>query len=182
MDTESIISLMPDETDIVTTLYSMLKQIDDTGQMVRRISSELRPAILDDLGLIAASEWQLTEFQKRTGIKCELISGIIDVRPNSGLATTLFRILQESLTNIARHSGATNVTVTIRQVNEKLLLRIYDNGKGISQKQISSPVSFGLMGMQERALQWGGKVVIRSPRVGGTRIEVTVPMHFGDNL
>jgi len=156
-------------------IATMQRLIDTTSQTVRRISSELRPRILDDFGLVAAMEWQVSEFKRRTGIQCQFIADINGTSLNRNLEIMLFRIFQESLTNIARHSGATSVKIIIKERSGVLWLKIRDNGKGITDERIYSPTSFGLMGMRERARYWGGDTKIRNLSSGGTSITVSVP-------
>src|SRR5256714_2873150 len=132
--------------------------IDSTIQMVRRISTELRPGILDHLGLAAALEWQANEFQMRTGIKCDVHVSLQDrdrtLPPD--LNTAFFRIFQETLTNIIRHAGATHVTVHLKERDDRIILEVKDNGRGISKGDISNTRSMGLLNMRERAGLLGG--------------------------
>jgi signal transduction histidine kinase len=150
--------------------------IDSTIQMVRRISSELRPGVLDHLGLVAALEWQANEFQNRTGIKCDVQASIRDPELETELSTTLFRIFQETLTNIIRHAGATQVQVHLKEENGRINLEVEDNGRGISRAEVSNSKSMGLLGMRERAALLGGTFHIgRIPRTVGTHVRVSIP-------
>ena len=160
-------------------LKSALDLIEAAIHTVRRIATELRPGILDDLGLMAAVEWQASDFQQRTGIDCRLRSDLQEIRLNREGTTAVFRIIQEILTNIARHSGATQVQIRIRQKGEDLLLEIKDNGKGIREEEISGSKSLGLLGIRERALLLGGETRIAGAPGKGTRINVKIPLGNG---
>jgi signal transduction histidine kinase len=131
---------------------------------------------LDDLGLEAAIEWQAKDFQSRTGIKCEIfLDSEIDILDKES-STAIFRILQETLTNVARHAKATNVNISMREEGEEIVLEVRDNGKGITARQSSHPKSFGLMGIRERAQVLGGKVEIHGIQGKGTTVTVRIPI------
>ena len=115
-------------TSLLAGMDSVIKSIDTTIHAVRRIAMELRPGILDDLGLVAALEWQLNDFEKRTGIRCEFFPPVEDISFDADLSTALFRIVQEALTNVARHSGATEVRVRLRADADSSTLEVEDNG------------------------------------------------------
>jgi len=138
--------------------------------------TELRPAILDDLGLVPAIEWQVEQFRKRTGIQCELtvVESEIDLVPEA--TTALFRIVQESLTNVARHSGARHVQIELARTDRWLSVGVKDDGKGISALDLESNRSFGLLGMRERAQVFGGQVDIDSAPGVGTTVHVAIPL------
>jgi PAS domain S-box-containing protein len=153
---------------------SMNNLIDSTLQTVKRISAELRPGILDDLGLVAAIEWQAEEFQNRTGISCNVTVDPQDLTVDQDLSTAIFRIFQETLTNVARHAHATNVAVGLKERAERLTLRVRDNGTGIKEEQIFDPKSFGLIGIRERVYPWGGKFSIKGIPGKGTTVVVNV--------
>lgn len=153
----------------------LLESVDRMLGTVQRIAAELRPALLDDLGLTAAIEWQTGKFSERTGIDCQLDLGRDDIVDEAEQSTALFRILQEALTNITRHAAATRVRVTLRRYRDSLRLRVEDNGKGITAEQIDDPHSLGLLGMRERALSVGGELHIARRQGGGTSIEVRLP-------
>ncbi len=142
---------------------------------VQRISLELRPVILDDLGLVPAIEWQTQEFEGRTDIKCEVTTNCGDNNLDLDRATALFRIFQQALTNVARHADATEIKVSLKEKPGKLLLKIKDNGRGITEEQISDPKSFGLFGMRERIYPWGGEVKIKGLSNKGTTVTVILP-------
>jgi len=156
---------------------ALIAHIDATIQTVRRISSELRPGVLDHLGLVAALEWQATEFQNRTGIKCEVQANVAEVPLEQNLSTTLFRIFQETLTNIIRHAGATEVIVTLNEAYGQMTLEVKDNGRGISRAEITNTKSMGLLGMRERAALLGGILRIGRLKKGtGTLVSVSIPI------
>jgi len=150
--------------------------IDETIKTVRKIATELRPSILDDLGLVAALQWQSQEFQKRSGIKIKFDSAESDVTIAKNTAVALFRIYQESLTNVARHAGATKVLATLQQKDDQVVLNIADDGKGFDVKEIGHKKTLGLLGMKERTLMMGGKYDIISLTGKGTIVVVSVPM------
>lgn len=156
-------------------MLGMLELIDETIQKVRNIATELRPAILDDLGLAAAIEWQTREFQNRTEIECRIISLHEDVRISSEKATAVFRIFQELLTNVARHAEATLVEIRMEKQNGDVILEVSDNGRGIKESELSNTKSLGLLGMRERALVFGGQVHIARAEGKGTRVTVSIP-------
>jgi PAS domain S-box-containing protein len=162
-------------TSLLANMNSMIKSIDSTIQSVRKISMELRPGVLDDLGLVAALEWQLNDFGRRTGIQCECISSIEYLDLEAGLATALFRIFQEALTNVARHSHATKVLVHLRADGDSVILEIEDNGKGISKKAASSLQSLGFLGMRERVAIFGGRFTVTGTPRKGTKVTVEIP-------
>jgi signal transduction histidine kinase len=150
---------------------------DTTTGRVRKLCTELRPPILDDLGLAATIEWQAREFQTRTNIRCELtaLPEVLDL--NNQQATAIFRIFQEILTNVARHANASTARVQLKITGRQLVLEVKDNGKGISPDKIGGGESFGLLGMRERALLLGGEVVIAGAPGQGTTVTVTVPIN-----
>ena len=156
---------------------AMSAHIDSTIQTVRRISTELRPGILDDLGLVAALEWQAHEFQKRTGIHCVVTSDLKEAILDEDLNTAFFRIFQETLTNVIRHANATKVVVHLKKQRGQLILEIKDNGRGISEAEISNTKSIGLLGMRERAALLGGKVTVNGISGKGTMVLVKIPLN-----
>lgn len=155
---------------------AMSALIDSTVQTVRQISTELRPGILDDLGLTATIEWQLQEFQTRSGIKGRLVSAPEETTLDADGATTVFRIFQEILTNVIRHAQATQVAVILKESTEYLLLQVRDNGRGITDSEIHSPKSIGLLGMQERARLRAGEVHFDGMPAQGTTVTVRIPL------
>jgi PAS domain S-box-containing protein len=155
---------------------SIMKLADETIQTVRRISTELRPGILDDLGLVEAVEWAVEEFQSRTGTNCRLDLPEDDIVIDQERATALFRILQETLTNVARHANATQVNVRLAKEEGTLILEVHDNGKGINKEELSAGRSLGILGMRERALLLGGDLAVWGSPAEGTTVFVRVPL------
>ncbi len=159
----------------------MLKRIRSTRQLadsiiqsIRRISTELRPAVLD-LGLAAAVEWQVQEFQARSGIQCKVRLLTREVVA-SNASTALFRIFQETLTNVARHAKATRAEVVLQKQRDRVVLMIRDNGRGFDQADPSLSKSLGLLGMRERAAILGGQVIIASAPGKGTTVTAWIPL------
>jgi signal transduction histidine kinase len=167
--------LDPQQTALLAKTQAMSDLIDTTVQMVRRISTELRPGILD-LGLVATIEWQLQEFQTRTGIESKLISALEETTLDDDGSTAVFRILQEILTNVIRHAQATRVEVTLEETATFLTLRVWDNGRGMTAGQIGSPKSIGLLGMRERARLRTGEVQFHGTPGQGTTVTVRLPL------
>jgi len=154
---------------------SMCKLIDTTVQTVRKIATGLRPEMLDDMGIIAAVGWQAKEFQKRTGIRCRAKLPP-EVKLDIDISTTMFRIFQEILTNVARHSRATRVDIELLLNEERIGLEVVDNGVGIADDDLNGKKSLGLLGMHERALLFGGEVRITGTPGHGTRVSVSIPV------
>ena len=159
----------------------MLKRIRATGQLadsiiqsIRRISTELRPPVLD-LGLAAAVEWQAQEFQARSGVQCKARLLIREV-VTSNVSTAMFRIFQETLTNVGRHAKATRVEVVLQKQQDRLVLLIHDNGRGFDLVDTSLSKSLGLLGMRERAAVLGGQVDISSTPGKGTTVAAWIPL------
>ncbi|WP_447986952.1 PAS domain-containing sensor histidine kinase [Nitrospira sp. Nam74] len=155
-------------------IRSMEEFIDTTIGGVQRIVSELRPAILDDLGLVAAIEWQAQDFQRRTGIACTVHVNEEPLDIDSERATVVFRICQEALTNVARHANATIVRIRLEAQNGSAIFEVTDNGQGIAEEKIDDPHAFGLLGMRERAERFGGFVTIARGPEGGTVVTLHV--------
>ena len=168
--------LNSDQGRLLEKTRSMEGLIDATIQTVQRLSGELRPGLLDDLGLAAAIEWQAEEFQQRTGIFCAVGVDLHDLTLNKDPVTALFRIFQEALTNVIRHAQATAVEVRLRTVGVRLLLEIADNGKGITATDTANPSAFGLIGMRERAIAIRGEFAIKGQPGRGTTVTVSLPI------
>jgi len=164
-----------EKQSLIDKTHVMSKLIDRTVQSVRRIYAELRPGLLDDFGLSAAIEWESGEFSKRTDIECEILSDPKNMILPQGLSTAIFRIFQETLTNIARHANATKVQIILTKNADRLEMRVSDNGKGIEDQEILEPKSFGIIGMRERVHYLGGNLGI-SGNSNGTTVEVTIPI------
>jgi len=167
--------LKEDEPSLIDKTHLMSRLIDRTVQSVRRICAELRPGLLDDFGLSAAMEWEAEEFSKRTDIECHIVSDPEDVILPKMISTAIFRIFQETLTNIARHANATKVEITLKREPEMVEMCVRDNGKGISEGQILDARSFGITGMRERVHYLGGSLCISGDR-NGTTVNVTIPV------
>lgn len=160
---------------VLQELKSMSQLLDNTIKSVREIITELRPEMLEDLGLKAAMEWQAQEFEARTQIKTHFSSNLMDVDLDLERSTAVFRILQEALTNIARHANATQVHIELRAEPTQLVLKVQDNGKGITASEMVKAHSFGILGMRERALLFGGTVEISGQPRQGTTLTVQIP-------
>jgi signal transduction histidine kinase len=144
-------------------------------QSVRRLCSELRPGVLDDFGLAAAVEWQVGEFAKRTGIACDVNLDPPDIVVSEALSVAMFRILQEALTNVARHAQASELVVSLSQGPEGLALSVCDNGIGIDATRAAARNNYGLLGIRERARAFGGSLRVDRLDEGGTCLEVRIP-------
>jgi PAS domain S-box-containing protein len=162
-------------TEVRKKMKEMIADVDNTIERVRRISSELRPAILDDLGLIPAIEWQVTQFRKRTRIRVEFVCNQENVDISSNVAAGVFRVIQEALTNIMRHAEATSVSVKLEKVPHAIYISVADNGKGMPQHQENDLKALGIVGMEERITRLGGHFRIFSEPGRGTRVDITVP-------
>jgi signal transduction histidine kinase len=157
-------------------LKDMAGHIDTTIHTVRRITTELRPGILDDLGLVAALEWQANEFQTRTGIACHFTTNVKDNALDPALNTAFFRVFQETLTNVIRHANAATVEVGLRREQDQLILEVHDNGRGIAKGESLNMTSLGLAGMRERASLLGGEFRITGAPGQGTTVHVAIPL------
>jgi signal transduction histidine kinase len=155
----------------------ILSLIDDTVRTVRRISSDLRPGVLDDLGLLAALEWQSGEFEKRTGVPIKFVSTAGDIELAKGEAIGVFRVYQEALTNITRHARATAVKTTLEHEGNDLVLTIEDNGIGYDIQEKQNGHTLGLVGMNERAIMLGGGLYMESEAGKGTKVILRIPIH-----
>jgi len=164
--------------DLLAKVNAMSGLVDGAIDMVRRIAAELRPGLLDDLGLVAAIEWYAQEFAERAGLACELRLGDQELMLDRDLATALFRILQEALTNVARHAGATRVEIALDAQPECLTLVVRDDGKGIDPAQVFAAHSLGLLGMRERARVLGGEVAIEGNPGQGTTVTARIPRNI----
>ncbi|MES2621502.1 MAG: PAS domain S-box protein [Bacteroidota bacterium] len=182
MDTSWLTRKIVAEDEVLhEKLSGMTTLIDDTVKTVRRISTGLRPGILDDLGLIAALEWQSGEFKKRAGIPCYVTTNLEDTFLEKNISTGIFRVYQEALTNIMRHAQATLVETSILKVNSSLVVSIRDNGKGFDIHEVKTKNTLGILGMKERALMFGGELDIKSKKGEGTEIILKVPLSSHDN-
>jgi len=176
IDLSSLVRELPPELEQPSKrTLSIFKLVDETIQVVRRISTELRPGILDDLGLVATIEWAGEEFEARTGTKCRLDLPQEDIVIDPESATAIFRIFQETLTNVARHADASEVHVRMAKENGDLTLEVHDNGKGIREDRLSNGESLGILGMRERAILLGGELTIGGGPGKGTTVSVRIP-------
>ena len=162
--------------EVRNRIGSMTSLIEITINTVRRIAAELRPGVLDDLGLVAAIEWQVQQFQSRSGLKCYLTNNADEIELDREKATAVFRILQEILTNVLRHAQATNVYVKLGRNKHYFELEVKDDGRGITESQRMNSRSLGLLGMKERALLVGGEVHVTGREGAGTTVVVRVPL------
>src|SRR5258706_3564493 len=165
----------PQSEDLAAKLGSMARLIDQTIAAVQRIATDLRPAVLDGLGLEAAIEWYVREFETRTGIACRFRSDLGAAQIDSERATAVFRILQEALTNVARHSGSTRLEVRLTAGRDWLRLEIEDYGRGIAADRLEVVQSLGLLGMRERARSLGGTLSVGRVSPSGTVITLAIP-------
>ena len=175
MDTGWIGLRLPEDASAIRTkLAAMAALIDETVVAVRRLATDLRPGLLDDLGLPAAVEWQAQEFERRTGIPCS-VSTAVDETTDAAVATAIFRILQEALSNAARHSRASHVLVTLENCGSDLVLEVRDDGVGIPPAAAANTHSIGLAGMRERAQLVGGGFSISGEAGTGTTVRAQIP-------
>lgn len=164
--------LLGEQQQLIDKVASVKGQIDQTIASVRRISSELRPLVLDDLGFAAAASWYVDQFSARTGLPVRLVLAADDPQRGDAAATVLFRVLQESLTNVARHANATTVDVELRFGDDGWVLSIKDDGVGFAAAEGGG---LGLVGMRERVQMLGGRFALTSAPGHGTLVEVQVP-------
>lgn len=182
LDTSILLNQLPHaDPAIINKLNSMKGLADQTIKTVQKISSELRPGILDDLGLAAALEWETKKFIERTNIECNLKLVPSEISFSEKINITIFRLFQEACTNIARHSKATKVEIKIIKEKSKLYMEIKDNGIGISTEQVNNSKSFGLMGMRERLKNLGGGINFTSQENKGTIVKIVIPFVRGKN-
>ena len=162
--------------DIQERLPAMLDLIERSSRTVDDIVTDLRPPALDQLGLMAALEWQVESFSRRSGLRCQFVAnGAVDDL-DAGRATAVFRMFQEILTNVERHANASRVTVLVRRIGERLMLKVGDNGQGLKPDRARQRGSFGLLGMRERALLLDGELNVESGGRGGTTVTATIPL------
>jgi len=163
-------------TQAIQKMRALSQLVEATIQKTRRLALELRPDVLDSLGLEAALEWQAREFQRRTNIQCDLQLQRTSLKVDEPKSTAIFRIFQESLTNIVRHAEATKIEIRLEEAGGVLILEIRDNGKGINQSDIVAVRSLGIIGMRERASSLGGDVRIHGIPGKGTSVTVEIPL------
>jgi signal transduction histidine kinase len=180
MDVGGLLAMTPPSAASEPLRNRIMRTLDDTVTSVQRLSSELRPSVLDDLGLTAAVEVEAARFEQRTGIECELslpdqTAPFVD----GAVATAVYRIIQEALTNVSRHANASRVELRLRQRSEELLLEIRDDGRGITAEEVRNRFSLGLIGIRERADLAGGTVDIEGVAGRGTIVSVRIPRSRG---
>jgi PAS domain S-box-containing protein len=177
MDLSWLNTKIPKDNDTLPEkVNSMLNNIDLIIQKVQTISRSLRPDLLDNLNLLAAIKWHSENFEKPTGIKCHIISDLTDLNIEPKRSTMLYRIFQEALTNVARHSKASEVNISLTMIKNSIKLEISDNGLGITVEQINSVESLGIRSMKERAKSFKSKFQIKGKLNEGTKIAVTVKL------
>ena len=163
---------------VTAKLNEMVEMLDRTVAATRRMAADLRPLMLDDLGLVPAIEWLASNFMQRCGVPCTLlVHDELELELPEPFATAVFRIVQESLNNIAKHAAASQVTVTLDKTQDAVRLRVEDDGCGFLSDDARKPQSLGLMGLRERAQLLGGSAVISSVRGKGTTVEVSIPLN-----
>lgn len=175
-DLSSLLDASPNDPLVRERAAAMEETIDASITSVRRIAADLRPGMLDDLGLAPAIEWKAQDFQQRTGIECVLSLPRGTLSLTSSQTIAIFRIVQEALTNIMRHSGATRAEIQMRVQDKWLHLNIHDNGNGFDPHDLGKTKSLGVLGMRERAVMVGGTLAIESAPEGGTTVKLVVPL------
>jgi len=168
--------LTKQQTALRTKVDSSIQLVDGTIATLRRIASELRPRTLDDLGLPSALEAHAQEFEGRTGIHCSVILPPEPLTLDTDRSTAIFRIFQESLTNVARHAHATRVEARLRRDNDRIIFQVFDNGTGFDPEVAKARKSLGLIGMQERALLLNGDFKTEGVPGSGTTMTLTIPL------
>ncbi len=170
----SLITMLEDKGKMIEQAGHTSNDVDEVIQSMRKIATELRPGILDSLGLIPSLEWLAEEFERKKQVKCVVELNVKELRFEKNISTCFFRVCQESLTNIFKHAQASKVTIKIDQNEHDLILQITDNGKGISKGKLLNPFSMGLLGMHERASAIGGDLIVRKGANSGTVIQLKV--------
>jgi PAS domain S-box-containing protein len=181
MDIELLQAALPsDRADLGDQLHGMRELVDSTVVITRRISADLRPLVLDDLGLGAAVQWLAHNFSQRSGVPCRLHVHPACTALREPYASAIFRIMQESLTNVLRHAQAKDVEVRLDHAGSEAVLTIGDDGVGMDASAAAKPRSFGLRGIRERVLLVGGTVSIQSAPGEGTRVVASIPIAAGN--
>jgi signal transduction histidine kinase/CheY-like chemotaxis protein len=172
--------LRRDQPRLVEKARAMARLLDETIAAVRQVTTDLRPGLLDDFGLLAAIEWQVRDFEVRHGIRSRFQSDISEVALAPESATTIFRVFQDALTNVARHAGATEVSVSLQSYPSYLLLRVSDNGRGMSLADLNNTQALGLVGMRERMRRLSGEFAIESDVGRGTTVLIKIPVQAAE--
>ncbi|KMP11123.1 hypothetical protein UR09_04220, partial [Candidatus Nitromaritima sp. SCGC AAA799-A02] len=169
-------SIHADKASFLEKVHSMSNLVANTLASVQKICTELRPEVLDVLGLSEAIEWQAQEFLKKTGIEYEIDLNPESITLDADRSTTVFRIFQETLTNVARHADASKVRIKMKKNATNMFLEVQDDGKGFNADEAENSSSLGLVGMRERALIWGGEIRISGAQGEGTTVNLTIPI------
>ena len=178
LDMDALTRSGPPEGDAgLVRIRGILQLVDQMSLELRRVISDMRPGMLDDLGLCAAIDWQAGQFSERTGISCDLVLTANDCIISPELSTTLFRILQELLSNVAQHSGASSASISLARSDDAVRLTVSDNGRGITEAESEGPLSLGILGIRERLRAHGGSLVITSSPGTGTSATAVVPLY-----
>jgi signal transduction histidine kinase len=164
------------QSELTDRCASLLARLDEVMISVRRIVTELRPSVLDQLGLADAIEWQAQEFAARTGLALDLDVDCDCASPPDGVASAVFRMLQEALNNVAKHANATRIRVALCVEPDSIALDVSDDGRGITQDEMRGASSLGLLGLRERAIAWGGTVAISGDVKSGTTVALRLPL------
>ena len=167
---------LPDPSEARAKVQMMRQLVDQAMHTVRSVVTELRPEALDRLGLVAALEWQAESFARHAGLRCRFTAAADVSGLDIGRATSIFRVFQEMLTNVARHAAASRVDVTVHERGDELTLTVRDNGRGLEPGAEISSRAFGLLGMRERALLLGGEIELTSVARRGTTVTLKVPL------
>ncbi len=178
VDVASCRSRLPEEApaSLARKMDGMTHLLDDTIGRLRRLYADLVPVMLEDLGLAATIEWQAEEFVRRSGVECEVRRVENLTLPRGRVALGMFRVLQQALDNVRRHSGATRVTVDFTREGGQAVLRVADNGRGFTKHEMRKSGTLGLVGIRERALSWGGRMTVNTSAGAGTVLKVTAPL------
>jgi PAS domain S-box-containing protein len=168
--------LPPESRELTERIIEMRENLGQLINVARNITSRLRPPLLDNLGLVAATEWQINDFKKRSGLKCQFDSNIEIEITDELISSSLLRILKESLSNILRHANATEVGISLYQKEDRIVLEVADNGDGVTDDRVNSNISFGIMGMRERSQLCGGSLSVKGKSGEGTKVCCTIPL------
>jgi PAS domain S-box-containing protein len=163
--------------NLLAEIKEMQNLVDEAIQSVRKLLKELRPDVLDNLGLLKAIIWQAEEFEKRNNVKCYFHSNVTEINLDKKKSVAILRILQEALTNITRHANATKVEIKLNLLDNEILLKVIDDGVGFSQKTLSERKTMGIVGMRERTLILGGEFEILSREGNGTTVLLSIPLN-----
>jgi signal transduction histidine kinase len=169
-------TVMPQQEPVRAKARSLSALVTTMIRSVKRVAIELRPGVLDELGLVKTLQSEAQEFEGHTGIRCRFETNLKSAKFNRVGSVALFRITQAALTNVARHAQASSAAMTLMKVHDDLVLRVQDNGKGIAEQSIHSPNSLGIIGMRERALALDGMLTLRGSKGKGVTLTVRIPL------